>query len=91
MSGEGCSTPGVAVSGFASPSPIAKAFAYHKPSEAGLARINQLRQAYSDLLTLIESVSAGREKAVAITNLETSAMWAIKGVVCNDPASEVSQ
>jgi hypothetical protein len=26
---------------------------------------------------------------VAITELETSAMWAIKAVVFNDPASEV--
>jgi len=32
-----------------------------------------------------------RELSVAITKLETTAMWAIKSVVCNDPCSEVEQ
>jgi hypothetical protein len=29
-----------------------------------------------------------RQRAVAVTELETAAMWAIKAVVFNDPASE---
>ena len=68
-----------------------KTFAYHKPSAAGLATITEVREAYSSLLDLIEEACPpSRERSVAITELETSAMWAIKSVVCNDPESEVS-
>lgn len=70
---------------------IDKPFAYHLPSSDGLARITRLREEYSALKKTIEEVAPGsRERAVAITELETSAMWAIKSVVFNDPASEVS-
>lgn len=68
-----------------------KTYAYHKPSEESLATITALRQAYSDLHTIIEALApASRERSVALTELETSAMWAIKSVVCNDPSSEVA-
>jgi hypothetical protein len=33
---------------------------------------------------------ASRERSIALTELEGSAMWAIKSVVCNDPESEVA-
>ena len=70
--------------------PIDKPFAYHKPSADGLARITALREAYSYLQQIIEiNCVASRQKAIAITELETSAMWAIKAVVFNDPNSEV--
>lgn len=68
-----------------------KTFAYHKPSEEGLKRITQLRQAFSNLHDVIEALAPNsREKSVAFTELETTAMWAIKAVVCNDPESEVT-
>lgn len=69
-----------------------KSFAYHKPFDDGLARITRLREAYSALLETLEEVSLGpsREQSLAVTNLETSAMWAVKSVVSNDPESEVS-
>lgn len=68
-----------------------KTFAYHKPSEEGLKRITQLRQAFSNLHDVIEALAPNsREKSVALTNLETTGMWAIKAVVCNDPESEVT-
>ena len=71
--------------------PIDKPFAYHKPSEDGFERITRLRDAYSAVQrTIEETCPSSRQKAVAITELETSAMWAIKAVVFNDPASEVS-
>ena len=67
-----------------------KTYAYHKPSVAGLAKIKTLREAFSTLHDLIEAEAPmSREKAVAITHLETSAMWAIKAVVTNDPESEI--
>ena len=68
--------------------PIDKPYAYHKPSTDGLARINKLREGFSDLEKIIrETCPESRHKAVAITNLETTAMWAIKAVVFNDPDS----
>lgn len=71
---------------------IDKPFAYHKPSSEGLARITGLRRAYSSLKTLIDATCPDcRQRAVAITELETSAMWAIKAVVFNDPESEVDE
>jgi hypothetical protein len=67
-----------------------KTFAYHKPSAEGLKQITTLREAFSQLHDLMEATCpASREKSVAFTHLETTAMWAIKAVVCNDPASEV--
>ena len=70
---------------------IDKPFAYHKPSEDGLDKITKLRVAFSDLKARIEQVaSPSRERSIALTELETSAMWAIKAVVFNDPTSEVA-
>lgn len=69
---------------------IDKPFAYHAPSPAGLARITQLREAFSAVAQAIEaSCPPSRPKSIAITELETAAMWAIKAVVFNDPNSEV--
>lgn len=70
--------------------PIDKAFAYHKPSEKALGDITEIRQSYTFLKAQIEALCpASRERSVALTELETSAMWAIKAVVHNDPESEV--
>lgn len=67
-----------------------KTFNYHKPSEEGLKKITELREAFSKISDLIETnCGNNRERAIAITNLETTAMWAIKAVVFNDPKSEV--
>lgn len=68
-----------------------KTFSYHKPSEDGLVKIAQLREKYSELATLIDEICPpSRERSIGITELETSAMWTIKSVVCNDPDSEVA-
>jgi hypothetical protein len=69
-----------------------KTFAYHKPSSAGLEKINELREAFSDLHDIIEATCPpSRERSVALTELETTAMWAIKAVVCNDPESVITK
>lgn len=71
--------------------PIDKPFAYHKPSDDGLARITELREGFSALSAAIERVCPpSRHRSVALTELETAAMWAIKAVVFNDPQSEVT-
>lgn len=67
-----------------------KTFAHHTPTELAVAKIRQLRGQYSDLKEAIEEFCpASRERSVALTELETSAMWAIKSIVVNDPESQV--
>lgn len=69
---------------------IDKPYAYHKPSEDGLAKINRLREHFSKGEELIREVCpTSRHQSVAITNNEQTAMWAIKAVVFNDPNSIV--
>jgi hypothetical protein len=71
--------------------PIDKPYAYHKPSDDGLAKITKLREVYSEVERVIRAVCPeSRQRSEAITCNETAAMWAIKAVVFNDPASEVS-
>lgn len=72
--------------------PIDKPYAYHQPSAAGLAKINRLREHYSEGERLIREVCpASRQQSVALTNNEQTAMWAIKAVVFNDPDSIVEE
>jgi hypothetical protein len=70
---------------------IDKPYAYHKPSVQGLDRINRLREHFSEGERLIREVCPeSRQRAVALTNNEQTAMWAIKSVVFNDPSSAVA-
>ena len=62
-------------------------FGYFKPAEEALELIQQTRDAYTIVYAHIMKLPPSRERAVAITELETSSMWAIKGLVLNDPAS----
>ena len=69
---------------------IDKPYAYHKPSEDGLAKINRLRAHFSEGERLIREICPeSRQRSIAITENEVTAMWAIKSVVFNDPKSEV--
>lgn len=68
-----------------------KTYAYHKPSTDGLEKIQRLREWFSCLHDhILSEAPDSRERAVALTHLETTAMWAIKAVVANDPQSEVT-
>jgi hypothetical protein len=68
-----------------------KTYAYHKPSTNGLETITKLRETFSAIHETIEQICPNsRERSVALTHLETAAMYAIKAVVCNDPESEVA-
>jgi hypothetical protein len=65
-----------------------KTYAYHKPGAAATEKIRELRNQFSALHDFVANKCPdSREKSVALTNLETAAMWAIKSVVCNDPES----
>lgn len=69
-----------------------KTFAHHTPSQEATDKIRTLRGAYSTLAEIIEHLAPNsREKAVAKTELETSAMWAIKAIAVNSPDSVVEQ
>lgn len=72
--------------------PIDKPYAYHKPSIDGLDKINRLREKFSEVEALIREVCPeSRHRSHALTQNETTAMWAIKAVVFNDPASVVNE
>lgn len=65
-----------------------KTFLHHSPGPDGFARTEKLRKAYSDLHTLVtELAPPSRERSIALTDLETSGMWATKAVILNDPES----
>ncbi len=69
-----------------------KTYAYHKPGADGLLKITTFRTAFSKMHELIEALAPeSRERSVALTNLETTAMWTIKAIVLNDPTSEVER
>jgi hypothetical protein len=72
------------------PGLIDKPFAYHRPSADGHARITRLRELFSLVERELRDICPeSRQRAVALTNNEQTAMWAIKAVVFNDPLSEV--
>lgn len=62
-------------------------FGYFKPDASMLKPIQDTRDAYTFLHQFLLAQPASRERSIAITELETSAMWAIKGLVLNDPLS----
>lgn len=67
---------------------VSKTFAYHQPSLESGAKIRRIREQFTALQGLIEATCpVSRECSVALTELETAAMWAIKSIVANDPAS----
>ena len=62
-------------------------FGYFKPAEDMLPIIQAIREAYTKLHRVLLKLPVSRQRAIAVTELETSAMWAIKGLVLNDSAS----
>lgn len=66
---------------------VSKRFASHFPGAKADALVKELRQAYSDLEAVLKKVPDSREKSLAITDLEASAMWATKAAVITDPES----
>ena len=60
----------------------------HKLTTGTASNIETLRMEFTKLHLLIEEfVPTSRERAVALTNLEQAAMWAVKAAVVTDPAS----
>jgi hypothetical protein len=71
---------------------VLKTYAHHVPAPAAVEKIAALRRQFSALHEAIEALAPpSRERSVALTNLETTAMWAIKAIVINDPASTAAE
>jgi hypothetical protein len=67
---------------------VLKQYAYHKPSDASLHAIDELREAFSEVTKAVQRYAPqSRERSVALTELETAAMWSIKAIVMNDSSS----
>ena len=69
-----------------------KLHAYHQPPDDGLAKINRLRAHFSEGERLILEIcpTSDHLRAVALIQNEIAAWEAMKAVVFNDPASEVT-
>ena len=64
-----------------------KTFIFHKPSDTALHTIKELRHAYTALHDLLKtSCPQSRQLAISLTELESSASWAIKAVVFDEPS-----
>jgi hypothetical protein len=46
--------------------------------------IDRIKAASLELATVIEELPAGRRRSVALTNLETASMWAVKAAAVGD-------
>ena len=65
-----------------------KSYINHRPTTEGIKKIEELRYAADALHTVIESTGGpSRERSIALTKLEECLMWAVKGLVLNDPNS----
>jgi hypothetical protein len=57
-------------------------FEYQRPNQEQVDAIEVVRNGCAYLLALIEAhVPVGRQRSIAITNLEQVSMWANKGIV----------
>lgn len=62
-------------------------FGYFRPAENMLPLIQEVRDGYTVLHKFLLTLPPSRQRSVAITELETSAMWTIKGLALNDAGS----
>lgn len=66
-------------------------FTYHPPAGSALASHSLVRAKAKELANLIDSclpAGAGREKAIAITNVEQAMMWACAGIARHTEKAE---
>jgi len=71
---------------------VRKTYLVHKPTDESIKKIEVLERAFSKLHDVIaDNCKGGREGVLAMTHLETAAMWAFKGILMADPKSEVIQ
>lgn len=67
-----------------------EAFVYHRPSDDVAVVMTHARQAFRRLVNFLDmSIPECREKSLAFTALEESAMWAMKALSVTDTGGEV--
>lgn len=71
---------------------VENAFTYHAPIEDQAHRYSRIREAYRDLaLLILQLTPPSREQSVALTELETSAMWTNKAIACNEEPTDTTE
>lgn len=64
---------------------IENSFTHHPPKGNQVQRYEDLRRMAKEFAHLInDACPDSREKALALTNLEQSVMWANKSIACNE-------
>lgn len=51
---------------------------------SGNPAVSEIKEAANALAAVIEKLPPSRRRSVALTNLETASMWAVKAAVCGD-------
>lgn len=71
---------------------LRKQYVNHTPSDKSRLQIEHLRTAADQFHSAIEATAPScRERSLALTKLEESLMWAVKGIVLNDPNATPAQ
>lgn len=64
---------------------IERSLTYHRPSEDGTARIEEVRTIAKQFAhVIVDKCPDSRGKSLAITKLEEAVMWATKSIVLED-------
>lgn len=58
-------------------------FDYRKPDDRLIPLIQEVRDAYNVVWSVLSKLDKSRENAIALTELESSCQWAIKDIVFN--------
>ncbi len=64
-------------------------FYYHKPGDAGKAALTENRQRFRELRDHLKTLPRTRELLLALTHLQTAAMFANAAIALNDPEAEI--
>ena len=59
-------------------------FDYHRPNEAQVQQISDLREGCKALHNILLTLPNSRERSLAITKLEEVSMWGNKGIIMAD-------
>jgi len=64
-------------------------FTYHKPGDSGKAALTENRRRFRELRDHLRTLPQTRELSLALTHLQTAAMFANAAIALNDPEAEV--
>lgn len=64
-------------------------FVYHKPGDRGKAALTENRRRFRELRDHLKTLPQTRELSLALTHLQTAAMFANAAIALNDEEAEV--